>query len=337
MTGAATKTRRVAIVGASGAVGQEFLAVLAERRFPLASLRLFGSLRSAGQRCEFQGEQLPIELLVAGALTGFDVVLFSAGASVSREHAPAAAAAGAVVVDNSSAFRMDPAVPLVVPEVNADAIAHHRGIVANPNCSTILAAVVLGPLHRRAGLRSVVVSTYQAASGAGQEAMHEMRRAVAAVLAGEPPPPPRALPQSLAFNVFPHVDVFQPDGYTKEEDKMQNELRKILGLPSLRVEATCVRVPVDRCHSESIALGLERALPVDEARRILAAAPGVELVDDPAEKRYPMPRDQAHRDAVAVGRLRASRVFDPGLSLFLAGDQLRKGAALNAVQIAERL
>lgn len=328
--------KTVAIVGASGAVGQDFLAVLAARDFPLRSLRLLASPRSAGRRIAFRGESLLVEALGGESFRGVDLALFSAGASVSREHAPRAVAAGAVVVDNSSAFRMDPQVPLVVPEVNPGAVRAHRGIVANPNCSTILLVVALWPLHRAAGLRAVVVSTYQAASGAGQQAMLELREATAAALRGERPAP-KVLPQTLAFNLFPQVDVFMPDGYTREEDKMQFETRKILGLPELAVDATCVRVPVERCHSESVAVQLERPLSVEAARALLAAAPGVELVDDPAQKKYPMPLSMAGRDPVAVGRVRPGRVFTPGLTFWLAGDQLRKGAALNAVQIAELL
>ncbi len=328
--------RSVAIVGASGAVGQDFLAVLAARDFPLRSLRLLASPRSAGTRVTFRGESLPIEALGPDSFRGIDLALFSAGGAVSREHVPRAVASGAIVVDNSSAFRLDPAVPLVVPEVNPGAIAGHRGIVANPNCSTILLVLALAPLHRQAGLRAVVVSTYQAASGAGHQAMLELRNATAAALRGETLPP-RVLPQTLAFNLFPQVDVFQPDGYTKEEDKLQLETRKILGLPTLPVDATCVRVPVERCHSESVAVQLERPLAVAAARDLLAGSPGLELVDDPAQQRYPMPLTMAGRDPVAVGRIRLGRVFAPGLTFWLAGDQLRKGASLNAVQIAERL
>ena len=328
--------RAFAIVGASGAVGQDLLAVLEARNVELRSLRLLASPRSAGQRRRFRGEDLPIEPLGPDSFAGVDVALFSAGGGVSREHAPRAVAAGCVVVDNSSAFRMDPAVPLVVPEVNPEALRAHRGIVANPNCSTILLVLALWPLHRHAGLRAVVVSTYQAASGAGQRAMQELRDGTAAALRGERLPP-QALAQPLAFNLFPQVDVFQPDGFTKEEDKLQFETRKILGLPGLPVDATCVRVPVERCHSESVAVWLERPLSPDAARELLAAAPGLELVDDPARQRYPMPLDMAGRDPVAVGRIRSGRVFAPGLTFWLAGDQLRKGAALNAVQIAELL
>jgi aspartate-semialdehyde dehydrogenase len=329
--------RHVAIVGATGAVGREFLDVLAARRFPLRSLRLLASPRSAGQCLPFGGEMLPVEALGPDSFRGVDVALFSAGGSVSREHAARAVAAGAVVVDNSSAFRLDDGVPLVVPEVNAAALSGHRGLIANPNCSTILAALALWPLHRAAGLRAVIAATYPAASGAGQQAMEELRTSTAAVLRGELAPAPRALPRSLAFNVFPQVDVFQPDGYTREEDKLLYELRKILGLPQLQVDATCVRVPVERCHSEALVVDLERPLAVDEAAAVLAAAPGLEFVPAMAEPPYPMPRERSGRDAVAVGRLRRGRVFAHGLTFWLVGDQLRKGAALNAVQIAEQV
>lgn len=327
---------RLAICGATGAVGQDLLAVLAARQFPLRSLRLLASPRSAGTQLPFAGEMVPVEPLGADSFRGIDVAIFSAGGSVSREFAPRAVAAGAVVVDNSSAFRMDPAVPLVVPEINATALRGHRGLIANPNCSTILLALALGPLHAAAGLEAVVVSTYQAASGAGQRAIGELRAGMAALLAGEPFAP-QVLPQVLAGNLFPQVDVFQPDGYTREEDKLQNETRKILGLPGLPVEATCVRVPVERCHSESVTVRLQRPLSPAAARALLGSAPGLELVDEPAQHRYPMPLAMAGRDPVAVGRIRSSRIFDPGLTFWLVGDQLRKGAALNAVQIAELL
>ena len=326
----------VAIVGATGAVGQELLQVLAARRFPVRSLRLLASPRSAGRTLSFQGEAVPVQALGRDSFRGVDVALFAAGSAVAREQAPLAVAAGALVVDNSSAFRRDPAVPLVVPEVNAAALAGHRGLIANPNCSTILASLALGPLHRQAGLRAVVVSTYQAASGAGQQAVHELRAAFGAWLANEPPVPPQALPQTLAANVFPQVDVFEADGYTREEDKLLHELRRILDLPALRVEATCVRVPVERCHSEAISADFERQLSVDGALRVLREAPGLHLVEASANPPYPMPRDWTGRDDVAVGRVRAGRVFGNGVSFWLCGDQLRKGAALNAVQIAEQ-
>lgn len=328
--------RSVAIVGATGAVGQELLQVLAARRFPLRSLRLLASKRSAGRTLSFQGEPVPVEALGPHSFRGVDLALFAAGSAVAREQAPLAVAAGALVVDNSSAFRRDLAIPLVVPEVNPEALAGHHGLIANPNCSTILASLALGPLHRQAGLRAVVVSTYQAASGAGQQAVHELRAAFGAWLANAAPVPPQALPQTLAANVFPQVDVIEASGYTREEDKLLHELRRILGVPELRVEATCVRVPVERCHSEAISADFERPLSVEAALRVLREAPGLHLVEASATPPYPMPRDWTGRDEVAVGRVRAGRVFGNGVSFWLCGDQLRKGAALNAVQIAEQ-
>lgn len=328
--------RHVAIVGATGAVGAELLAVLAQRRFPVRSLRLLASPRSAGSELHFAGESLRVEALGPDSFRGTELALFSAGGSVSRDWAPRAAAAGAVVVDNSSAFRMDPEVPLVVPECNADAVHCHRGIIANPNCSTIILVLALAPLARAAGIDRVVVATYQAASGAGLQAMRELREGTAAALRGETLPP-KALPHALAFNLFPRVDVFTADGWTREEDKMQLESRKILGMPELRVDATCVRVPVERCHSESVTVSLLRPLRPEAARGLFAGSPGLVVEDDPAQARYPQPAQMTGADAVAVGRIRASRAFDPGLTFWLVGDQLRKGAALNAVQIAELL
>ncbi|MCA8974866.1 MAG: aspartate-semialdehyde dehydrogenase [Planctomycetes bacterium] len=328
--------KHVAIVGATGAVGQDLLAVLAAREFPIASLRLLASARSAGSRLDFGGESIAVQALQADSFAGIDLALFSAGGETSRQFAPLAVAAGAVVVDNSSAFRMDPTVPLIVPEVNPAAIADHRGIIANPNCSTILLVLALAPLHREASLRAVVVSSYQAASGAGRRAMLELRDGVQRSLRGEPQVH-EAMPHPLGFNVIPQIDVFQPDGYTREEDKMLYETRKILGLPDLTVDATCVRVPVERCHSESVTVLLERAIDPGRARQLFAAAPGLELEDEPEQRRYPMPLQMAGRDPVAVGRVRRARVLAPGLTFWLCGDQLRKGASLNAVQIAELL
>ncbi len=326
---------RVGIVGATGAVGHDLLEVLASRALPIRTLRLFASERSAGARIEFGREQILVEAATAPNLAGLDVCYFSARGSVSRALAPAAAAHGALVVDNSSAFRMDPDVPLVVPECNPQALADiPRGIVANPNCSTIILCVALAPLQRAVGLARVVVSTYQAASGAGARAMAEMYDGVRAHLAGETFTP-KVLPQTLAFNLFPQVDVFMPDGYTREEDKLLLETRKILALPELPIEATCVRVPVERCHSEAVAVQTRTAVTPADARALFAQAPGLEVTDEPVAGRYPMPRTSARRDPVAVGRIRQSRVFDPGVSFWLVGDQLRKGAALNAVQIAE--
>ncbi|MCA8951700.1 MAG: aspartate-semialdehyde dehydrogenase, partial [Planctomycetes bacterium] len=285
-------SRRAAIVGATGAVGRDLLAVLAARDFPLRSLRLLASPRSAGERIAFRGEELTVEALGPDSFAGVEIAWFSAGGATSREHAGRAVAAGAVVVDNSSAFRLDPEVPLVVPEVNPEAAAAHRGILANPNCSTILLVLALAPLQREAGLTAVVVSTYQAASGAGQRAMTELRAGAAAMLRGEVAPA-AAFPHPLAFNLVPQVDVFQADGYTREEDKMLFETRKILGLPELRLEATCVRVPVERCHSEAVSVQLGRPLTVGRARALFAGAAGLELGDDPATSCYPMPLPMA--------------------------------------------
>ena len=331
------KQPRVAIVGATGAVGQELLRVFEERDFDVSSLKLLASARSAGRTLRFRGEDHQVEAVAADAFRGVDVAFFSAGGDTAAALAPLAVDAGCVVIDNSSAFRMQADVPLVVPEVNADALRSHQGIVANPNCSTIILVLALQPLESAAGLEAVVVSTYQAASGAGQRAMDEMFHATRAVLDGLEPPAPSALAQTLAFNVFPHVDEFMSDGYTREEDKLLHEVRKILGKPALAVDATCVRVPVARCHSESVSVRLSRPLSVEDARAAFAAAPGLVLDDEPASVGYPTPLTYAHRDACGVGRVRAGRVWEPGLSFWVVGDQLRKGAALNAVQIAETL
>ena len=326
----------VAIVGATGAVGRELLAVLEQRGFRVRVGGLLASVRSVGQTLMFAGEPVRIEALAASSFRGVDVALFSAGGQISRQFARCAVDAGAVVVDNSSAFRLEPDVPLVVPEVNGAAIGGQQGIVANPNCSTILLVLALAPLHRAAGLEAVCVSTYQAASGAGQRAISELQSGMRALLDGRPQRA-SALPQPLAGNLFPHVDRFEPSGYTREEDKMLYETRRILDLPELLVEATCVRVAVERCHSEAVTVKLRKPLSVATARELLAAGEGLELRDDPDAALYPMPLPMAGTDAVAVGRVRASRLFDPGLAFWLAGDQLRKGAALNAVQIAELL
>jgi aspartate-semialdehyde dehydrogenase len=327
----------VGIVGATGAVGHELLQVLEERRFPLDELRLFASPRSAGQRLAFAGREVEVEPLDERRLGECEVALFSAGAGVSREWCPRAAARGAWVIDNSSAFRLDPEVPLVVPEVNPGAMPARPGIVSNPNCTTILLVVVLEPLRRLAGLERVVVASYQAASGAGAQAMQELEDQTRALLEGRPEPAPKKLPRPIAFNLFPHIDVFLPDegDFTKEEMKVVWETRKIMGLPGLRVVSTCVRVPVRRAHSEAVFLELERDVSVEAVREALAGAPGVELVDDPRALRYPTPREADGRDPVLVGRIRRDPTVPRGIALFLAGDQLRKGAALNAVQLAE--
>ncbi len=326
----------VAVLGSTGAVGQELLALLAERRFPVGRLTLLASPRSAGQTVTWNSQTLTVEPVSAEAFNGVDVVLASAGGSVSKQWAPVAAAAGAVVIDNSSAFRMDPSVPLVVPEVNPQAAFQHNGVIANPNCTTILMTLALAPLAARRPLRRVVVSTYQSASGAGARAMEELRQLSRTVLEGGTPES-EVLPYSLAFNLFLHNSPLQDNSYCEEELKMLYETRKIMGLPELRVSATCVRVPVLRAHSEAINIEFTEPFPVEEARELLAAAPGVELIEDLAANRFPMPTDVTGRDPVAVGRIRQDLSEPNALELWLCGDQIRKGAALNAIQIAELL
>jgi aspartate-semialdehyde dehydrogenase len=327
---------RVAVLGASGAVGQELLLLLAERAFPVERLTLLASPRSAGQTVTWQGQTLTIEAVSAEAFEGVDLVLASAGGSVSRQWAPVAAAAGAVVIDNSSAFRMDAEVPLVVPEVNPSAAFRHNGVIANPNCTTILMTLALAPLAARRPLRRVVVSTYQSASGAGARAMEELAELSRTVLDGGTPQS-SVLPYSLAFNLFLHNSPLQSNSYCEEELKMVNETRKIMDLPDLRVSATCVRVPVLRAHSEAINIEFNEPFPVDEARALLVDAPGVELIEDFNANRFPMPTDVTGRDPVAVGRIRQDLSEPNALELWLCGDQIRKGAALNAIQIAELL
>ena len=326
----------VAILGATGAVGQELLTLLEERCFPLKQLRLLASPRSAGQTVVFKGQSLTVEPVSADALAGVDLVLASAGGSVSRQWAPVAVEQGAVVIDNSSAFRMDPAVPLVVPEVNPQAALTHQGIIANPNCTTILLTLALAPLAAMRPLRRVVVSTYQSASGAGARAMEELRQLSRTVLDGGEARS-EVLPHSLAFNLFLHNSPLQANGYCEEELKMLNETRKIMQLPELSLSATCVRVPVLRAHSEAVNIEFEAPLSVAEARAALAQAPGVELIEDFETNRFPMPTDVTGRDPVAVGRIRQDLSHPQALELWLCGDQIRKGAALNAVQIAELL
>ncbi len=324
------------MLGATGAVGQELLALLEERRFPVAELLPLASPRSAGQALCWQGEALTVQPVQEGCFAGVDLVLASAGGSVSRAWAPQAVAAGAVVIDNSSAFRMDPAVPLVVPEVNPAAALAHRGIIANPNCTTILLTLALAPLAARRPMRRVVVSTYQSASGAGARAMEELRQLSRTVLDGGEPVS-AVLPHSLAFNLFLHNSPLEASGYCEEELKMLHETRKIMGLPDLRLSATCVRVPVLRAHSEAVNIEFGEPFPVEEARALLQAAPGVELIEDFGANRFPMPTDVTGRDPVAIGRLRQDLSEPNALELWLCGDQIRKGAALNAVQIAELL
>ena len=332
----AAKPQTVAILGATGAVGQELLALLAERAFPIKELRLLASPRSAGVAVPWQGEKLEVQAVDEAALQGVDLVLASAGGSVSRQWAPIAVQQGAIVIDNSSAFRLDPEVPLVVPEVNPAAALQHKGIIANPNCTTILLSLALAPLAAQRPLKRVVVSTYQSASGAGARAMEELQQLSRTVLDGGEPQS-EVLPYSLAFNLFLHNSPLQASGYCEEELKMLYETRKIMGLDQLRLTATCVRVPVLRAHSEAVNLEFEEPFPVEEARALLSAAPGLELIEDFATNRFPMPSDVTGRDAVAVGRIRQDLSNPNALELWLCGDQIRKGAALNAIQIAELL
>lgn len=330
------KSQAIAIVGASGAVGQEMLDVLARRAFPLRSLRLLGSERSAGTIVPFQGENIPIEKLAADSFAGVDVALFSAGGGVSEAFAPRAVRAGAVVVDNSSTFRMDPGVPLVIPPINGADAAGHGGIIANPNCTTAVTLMALAPLHRAFGVRRVWASSYQAVSGSGARSIAELRAQVEATGAGQPVTPV-TYPHQIAFNVLPHVDRFLPGGYTKEEMKMQGETRRILRLPEFRASVTCVRVPVYRAHSVAVSAEFERPVSLEAARAALGAAPGLQVVDDPANARYPMPLSAAGKDDCEVGRLRIDCALENGLAFWVSGDQLLRGAALNAVEIAELL
>jgi aspartate-semialdehyde dehydrogenase len=329
---------RVAVVGATGAVGRQMVACLEERRFPVAQLVPLASERSLGQKVTFLDKEIPVEVLDKNSFNGVEIALFSAGGSISQEYGPVAAAAGAVVVDNSSAWRMDPEVPLVVPEVNPADIALYtnKGIIANPNCSTIQMVVALKPLHDAARLKRVVVSTYQAVSGTGQKAVDELVAQVRALLSCQDTEN-KVYPHRIAFNVLPHIDVFLENGYTKEEMKMVNETQKIMGDDSIRVTATTVRVPVFYGHSESVNIETERKLTPAEARQILAKAPGVKVVDDPPKFKYPMPLDAAGQDLTLVGRIREDFSIANGLNFWVVADNLRKGAATNAVQIAEIL
>ena len=327
---------RVAILGATGAVGTELLELLEGRNFPIADLKLLASPRSAGRTLPFKGEELPVEAVSDRAFDNIDIVLASAGGSTSKVYAPKAVNAGAVVIDNSSAFRLDPQVPLVVPEVNPEAAATHKGIIANPNCTTILMAVAVWPLHQLQPIQRLVAATYQSASGAGARAMEEVKAQTQAILQGETPTTD-IFPYPLAFNLFPHNTPLNEQGYCEEEMKMVNETRKIFAAPDLRVTATCVRVPVLRAHSEAINIEFAEPFPVAKAREILANAPGVKLVEDWQANYFPMPIDATGRDEVLVGRIRQDISHSCGLELWLCGDQIRKGAALNAVQIAELL
>lgn len=328
----------VAVVGATGAVGEQMRAVLEEREFPVGELRLLASERSAGQFLPFQQKQIRVEVLTEDSFKDIDIGLFSAGASVSAKYAPIAVQAGAVVVDNTSFFRMDPDVPLVVPEVNANEIGKYatRGIIANPNCSTIQMVVALKPIHDAARIKRVVVSTYQSVSGAGRKAMEELSHQVAALFSGKEIEKEK-FPHQIAFNCIPHIDAFVENGYTKEEMKMINETRKILNEPLLPVTATTVRVPVFCSHSESVNVETERKLTAQQAKALLREAPGIIVADEPQSDVYPMAIDAVGTDATLVGRIREDDSIANGLNLWVVADNLRKGAALNAVQIAEIL
>jgi len=326
----------VAVVGVTGAVGGVMLRVLEERGFPVTELRPLASARSAGKEIEFLGRGRPVRELTTDAFEGIDIALFSAGGQRSRDFAPAAVEAGAVVIDNSSAFRMDERVPLVVPEVNEDAIQGHSGIIANPNCVAAPLVVALKPIADAVGLERVVVSSYQSVSGTGQAAIEELRVQTAGNLAGDEPEP-EVYPHPIAFNVLPHIDVFDESGYTGEERKVADETRKMLGMPGLRVSATCVRVPVFRSHSQAVHIETAEPVSADRARELLMGAPGVVLVDEPAAAAYPLARDAEDRDEVFVGRIRNDASHPRGLALWVVADNLRKGAATNAVQIAESL
>ena len=332
----AKKTYHIALVGATGAVGAELLRVLERRAFPVEELLPLCSQRSAGTSISFRGEDIPAEELSATSFQGIDLAFFSAGGEISSRYAPIARAAGAVVIDNSSVFRMEPDVPLVIPEINGNDVRQHRGLIANPNCTTVVALMALYPLHRAFGVRRVFAASYQAVSGSGTRAMSELKSQVEASTEKRPL---RAeiYPHPIAFNVLPHVDSFLPTGYTKEEMKMQNEGRRIMHLPEFRASVTCVRVPVYRAHSVAVSAEFERPVSVEEAHEVLAKAPGLELVDEPQNNRYPMPLFTAGKDNCEVGRVRRDCALENGLSFWVSGDQLLKGAALNAVQIAELL
>jgi aspartate-semialdehyde dehydrogenase len=349
----------IAVVGATGAAGSELLRVLERRNFPVANLRPISSARSAGKSVQFRGESISVEKLDAGSFDKIDIAFFSAGGDVSREYVPIACQADAIAIDKSSAFRMDPHVPLVIPEINAQDLRLHRGVIANPNCTTTVMLMALYPLHRIFHVRRVFAASYQAVSGSGTRGVEELTRQTKGWTEDEEGCSRRpagdaasatahhshashseaatVYPHLIAFNLLPHIDSFLESGYTKEESKMQEETRKIMHLPELRVSATCVRVPVYRAHSVAVSAEFERPVSVERAREVLSKAPGLELVDEPHSNRYPMPLSVAGKDNCQVGRMRLDCAFENGLSFWVSGDQLLKGAALNAVQIAELL
>jgi len=349
------KSYHIAVVGATGAVGQELLRVLERRNFPVASLRPISSARSAGKSVRFRDESVPVQQLSEDAFRNIDIAFFSAGGEISRKHVPMACQADAIVIDNSSAFRMDEHVPLVIPEINPADVQRHRGLIANPNCTTAITLMALFPLHRAFGVRRIFAASYQAVSGSGARAIDELKQQVeksssrlpvadasashpaaggAGATGGETA---TVYPHPIAFNLLPHVDSFLGTGYTREEMKMQDESRKIMHLPQFCASATCVRVPVYRAHSVAVSAEFERTVSVERAREVLAKAPGLELVDEPKNNRYPMPLSVTGKDNCQVGRVRLDCAFENGLAFWVSGDQLLKGAALNAVQIAELL
>jgi aspartate-semialdehyde dehydrogenase len=331
-----TRSPHIAVVGATGAVGVEMIKTLEKRKFPLSKLTLLASARSVGKTLPFRGQEIAVQELTKDAFKGIDIALFSAGGSISKEFAPIAAQAGCVVVDNSSAFRMDPNVPLVVPEINAADVKSHKGIIANPNCTTAISLMALYPLHKAFGVTRIFASSYQAVSGTGAKAIEELQRQVSQVVANDTVTR-EVYPHQIAFNVLPQVDSFLPSGYTKEEMKLENEGRKIMHHPAFRASVTCVRVPVYRAHSVAITAEFQKPVLVDEAREVLAKAPGLDIVDNPEKSEYPLPLYVAERDNCQVGRIRKDCAMDNGLCFWVVGDQLLKGAALNAVQIAEEL
>jgi aspartate-semialdehyde dehydrogenase len=326
----------VAVVGATGAVGVEMIQTLEKRQFPVGKLTLLASARSAGKKLKFRGDDVAVEELTPDAFRGIDIALFSAGGSISKEFAPVAARAGCVVIDNSSAFRMDDTVPLVIPEINSSDVKKHRGIIANPNCTTAVTLMALYPLHQAFHVKRIFASSYQAVSGTGAKAIEELERQVNEIVHGKPVTK-EVYPHQIAFNVLPQVDSFLPSGYTKEEMKMENEGRKIMHHPTFRASVTCVRVPVYRAHSVAVSAEFEKPVTVEAAREVLQKAPGLDVVDNPESQEYPLPLSVAGKHNCEVGRLRKDCALDNGLCFWVVGDQLLKGAALNAVQIAEVL
>ena len=326
----------VAVVGATGAVGIEMIKTLEKRNFPAGKLTLLASARSVGKKLKFRGADIAVKELTKDSFNGIDIALFSAGGSISKEFAPIAARAGCVVVDNSSAFRQDDNVPLVVPEINASDVKWHKGIIANPNCTTAITLMALYPLHKAFGCKRIFASSYQAVSGTGAKAIEELKRQVGEIVAGKPVTK-EVYPHQIAFNVLPQVDVFLPGGYTKEEMKMENEGRKIMHHPAFKASVTCVRVPVYRSHSIAVSAEFEKPVSAEAARAVLKKAPGLDLVDEPEKKKYPMPLFTSEKDNCEVGRIRKDCAMDNGLCFWVSGDQLLRGAALNAVLIAEEL